>query len=173
MVYLLFFYFSIVVIGLAYKVISAKNPVHGVLTMLALFFHMAGFYLLLNAEFLAAVQVIVYCGAILVLYLFVLFLVDIKSEVKTGPFIKNGAKLAILSSILLLLTFLRGVKNFSLGPHGHFAIERVQEITHTKAIGQEVFTTYILPFEIAGLILLVAVVGGIALAKREAEGKEG
>ncbi len=170
MVQFLFFYFALVVIGLGLRIVTAKNPVHSVLLMLVLFFHMAGLYLLLNAEFLAAVQVIVYAGAILVLYLFVLFLVNLREEVKMSPFIQKGRWLGIAGAVALLITFLRGVANFSLGPHGQYTIEKIQEMTHTKAMGQAVYTTYILPFEIAGLILLVAVIGGLALAKREDKG---
>ncbi len=167
MVQLLFFYFALVVIGLGLRIVTAKNPVHSVLLMLVLFFHMAGLYLLLNAEFLAAVQVIVYAGAILVLYLFVLFLVNLREEVKVSPFIQKGRWLGIAGAVALFITFLRGVFSFSLGPHGQYTIEKIQQMTHTKAMGEAVYTTYILPFEIAGIILLVAVIGGLAMAKRE------
>ena len=79
---LLFLYCALVIIGTALLSVRFKNPVYSVLAVLVLFFHMAGLYLLLNAEFLAAIQIIVYAGAILVLYLFVLFLVNLKQEVK-------------------------------------------------------------------------------------------
>ncbi len=170
MVQLLFFYFAIAVIGLGIAIVNSKNPVHSVLMMLVLFFHMAGFYLLLNAEFLAAVQVIVYAGAILVLYLFVLFLVTLKEEVKISPFIQKGYWLGFIIAIGMFVTFIKGIQNFTLGPHGEYTIETIQHLTHTKAMGKAIYTTYILPFEIAGLILLIAVIGGIALAKREREG---
>lgn len=169
MLQLLFFYFAAVMIGLGLLIVNGRNPVHCVLLMLVLFFHMAGLYLLLNAEFLAAVQIIVYAGAILVLYLFVLFLVNLRDEVKMSPFIEKGRWFGAGVAAALLLTFLRAVKNFSLGPHGQYSIEKVQELTHTRAIGEAVYTTYILPFEIAGVILLVAVIGGLAIARREKE----
>ncbi len=170
MVQLLFFYFALVVIGLGLRIVTCKNPVHSVLLMLLLFFHMAGLYLLLNAEFLAAVQVIVYAGAILVLYLFVLFLVNLREELTMSPFVQKGKWAGLVAALALFLTFLRGVFNFTLGPHGQYTIEKVQQLTHTKAMGEAVYTTYILPFEIAGLILLVAVIGGLALAKKEDKG---
>ncbi len=166
MVRFFFLYFALVVLGLGIRIVTCKNPVHSVLLMLLMFFHMAGFYLLLNAEFLAAVQIIVYAGAVLVLYLFVLFLVDLRQEVKTSPFIK-GAWLGILGAVAIFLTFLRGVFNFSLGPRGEYSISAIQKLTHTKAMGEAIYTNYILPFEIAGLILLVAVIGGLALAKKD------
>ncbi len=170
MVQFLFFYFAIAVIGLGITIVNSRNPVHGVLLMLVLFFHMAGLYLLLNAEFLAAVQVIVYAGAILVLYLFVLFLVTLREEVRISPFIEKGYWMGFVIAIAMFITFIKGIQNFTLGEHGAYTIEKIGQLTHTKAMGEAIYTTYILPFEVAGLILLVAVVGGIALAKRERKG---
>jgi len=170
MLQLLFFYFAVVMTGLGLLIVTGRNPVHCVLLMLALFFHMAGLYLLLNAEFLAAVQIIVYAGAILVLYLFVLFLVNIRDEVEMSPFVEKGRWFGAAAAAALFITFLRAVKNFSLGPHGEYTIEKVQQLTHTKAIGEAIYTTYILPFEIAGVILLVAVIGGLAIARRDGKG---
>jgi len=143
-----------------------RNPVHSVLAVLVLFFHMAGLYLLLNAEFLAAIQIIVYAGAILVLYLFVLFLVNIKEEIKTERFVKNH-NIAKLIAFLVFVMLIPLLHSFRLGEPGKWTMDAIGQTTNTKALGMEIFTSYILPFEIIALILLVAVVGGILLAKQD------
>ena len=163
-----FIYCASVIIGTALLAVRFKNPVYSVLSVLVLFFHIAGLYLLLNAEFLAAIQIIVYAGAVLVLYLFVLFLVSLKSEVRVERFIKNS-RLAIAASFGLGLSLLVCIPSFKLGAKGQFPVERVSELTHTKAMGMELYSTFLLPFEIAGLILLIAVIGGLVLARKEEE----
>ncbi len=162
----IFLYCALVIITTAILTVRFRNPVHSVLAVLVLFFHMAGLYLLLNAEFLAAVQVIVYAGAILVLYLFVVFLVNVKKEIKTDRFIASY-KIAAICSFLVFVLLIAGSRSFLIGPSGKWTIEAVNRITHTKAIGSEIFSTYVLPFEIVALILLVAVIGGILLAKQD------
>ncbi|NLX18021.1 MAG: NADH-ubiquinone/plastoquinone oxidoreductase chain 6 [Desulfobulbus sp.] len=162
-----FIYCALMIIASSILAISFRNPIHCVLMVLVLFFHMAGLYLTLNAEFLAAVQIIVYAGAILVLYLFVLFLVSLRDEIRLIPFIANAwigrAVSAGLAGVLLFAV----LPSFTIGEKGRWTVEAVREVTHTKAIGQELYTTYLLPFEIAGLILLVALLGGLVLARRE------
>ena len=164
---LLFFcYCATAIVGTGLLAVTMKNPVHCVLSVLVLFFHMAGLYLLLGAEFLAAVQVIVYAGAILVLYLFVVFLVSLKDELKMDCFVKSGW-LGRIFAVALGLCLLYILPVFRLGQKGNWPVEEVQRVTHTKALGQEMYTTYILPFEIAGVILLIAVIGGLVLARRD------
>ena len=165
---LLFLYCALVIIGTALLSVRFKNPVYSVLAVLVLFFHMAGLYLLLNAEFLAAIQIIVYAGAILVLYLFVLFLVNLKQEVKVERFIVNHG-LSTLISIYLGICLLAIIPSFKLGAKGNYPVERIQQLTHTKAMGLEIYSTFLLPFEIAGLILLIAVIGGLVLARNDNE----
>ncbi|MDY0391666.1 MAG: NADH-quinone oxidoreductase subunit J [Desulfobulbus oligotrophicus] len=162
-----FIYCALMIIASSILAVSLRNPIHCVLMVLILFFHMAGLYLTLNAEFLAAVQIIVYAGAILVLYLFVLFLVSLRDEIRLVPFIANawvGRAVAVGLAGVLLYAVLPA---FILGEKGKWPVEAVREVTHTKVIGQELYTTYLLPFEIAGLILLVALLGGLVLARRE------
>jgi NADH-quinone oxidoreductase subunit J len=163
-----FLYSAFVIIGTALLAVRFKNPVYSVLSVLVLFFHMAGLYLLLNAEFLAAIQVIVYAGAILVLYLFVLFLVSLKDEIKIERFV-NNRRLATIASVGFGLCLLYIVPSFELGTKGNFTVQRITELTHTKAMGLEIYSTFLLPFEIAGLILLIAVIGGLVLARKEEE----
>ncbi len=168
---LLFLYCSLVILASGLAAIRMRNPVHSVLMVLLLFFHMAGLYLLLGAEFLAAVQVIVYAGAILVLYLFVLFLVSLKEELRLGRFVDSawlGMVLAggIGAGLLYILPL------FVPGRRGQWPPELVRQVTHTKALGQEMYSTFILPFEIAGLILLIAVIGGLVLARKDKEAEQ-
>lgn len=162
---LFFGYCGLMIIASGLLAISLRNPVHCVLMVLVLFFHLAGLYLTLNAEFLAAVQIIVYAGAILVLYLFVLFLVNLRDELHLDAFIANpwvGRAIALgLAGGLLFV-----IPSLTLGNKGSWSLAAIKELTHTRALGQELFSTYLLPFEIAGLILLVALIGGLVLARR-------
>ena len=163
---LFFGYCALMIIASGLLAISLRNPVHCVLMVLVLFFHMAGLYLTLNAEFLAAVQIIVYAGAILVLYLFVLFLVSLREELHLDAFVP-GAWLGRIIAGSLALALVAVIPAFSLGEKGKWTIDAIKELTHTKALGVEMYSTYLLPFEIAGLILLVALIGGLVLARRE------
>jgi NADH-quinone oxidoreductase subunit J len=162
---LFFGYFSIVMIVLSLLIITRRNPVHSVLWMLVLFFHIAGLYLFLNAEFLAAVQLILYAGAILVLFLFVIMMLNLKEELTAERFIGEwpiGVALGI--SILMFIYFT--ISKFIQGPAGQYTIEAIKKETHTKTIGKVLYTEYLFPFEIASLILLIAIVGAIVLAKK-------
>lgn len=164
---LFFGYFSIVMIVLSLLIITRRNPVHSVLWMLALFFHIAGLYLFLNAEFLAAVQLILYAGAILVLFLFVIMMLNLKEELTAERFIGEwpiGVALGI--SILMFIYFT--ISKFIQGPAGQYTIEAIKRETHTKTIGKVLYTEYLFPFEIVSLILLIAIVGAIVLAKKKA-----
>ncbi len=160
-----FCYCAVMIIGTGLLAITLRNPVHSVLMVLVLFFHMAGLYLTLQAEFLAAVQIIVYAGAILVLYLFVLFLVSLREEVLIDRYV-DSAWIGRIFAAGLAVALVGILPTFILGNKGNWPPARIQQITHTKVMGQEMYTTFILPFEIAGLILLVAVIGGLVLAKR-------
>lgn len=160
-----FWYNALVIVLCGILAISLRNPVHSVLAVLVLFFHMAGLYLLLQAEFLAAVQVIVYAGAILVLYLFVLFLVNLKEELRVSAFVPGvwlGRGIAVTLAGLLLWA----VPSFVLGEKGGWPSAAIQQTSQTKALGMELFTAYLLPFEIAGVLLLVALIGGLVLASK-------
>jgi NADH-quinone oxidoreductase subunit J len=163
---IIFIYFALAMTTLSILVITRKNPIHSVLFMLALFFHIAALYLFLNAEFLAAVQVILYAGAILVLFLFVITMLNLKAEIFTEPFIGEWpVSLAIGSSLLLLIFFT--LRDLLQGPVGTYTIEMIQRETNTKILGRVLYTEYLFPFEIASLILLIAIVGAMVLAKKK------
>ena len=163
---LFFGYYAVVIVFLSMLVVTRKNPVHSVMWMLLLFFHIAGLYLFLNAEFIAAIQVIVYAGAILVLFLFVVLLLNLKEELKIDRFIGSWpAAFAIASATFVMVSV--ALKSLVLGPQGKYSIDYIQQGTHTKVLGQLLYTEFLFPFEIASLILLVAVIGAIVLAKRK------
>ena len=169
---LFFIYCALVITASGILAISLRNPVHCVLMVLVLFFHMAGLYLTLNAEFLAAVQIIVYAGAVLVLYLFVLFLVSLREELHLDAFVPR-AWIGRIIAIGLALALLRIVPAFTLGPQEALTSQAIKAVTNAKALGLELFSTFLLPFELAGLILLVALLGGLVLARREEDADEG
>lgn len=166
---LLFAYFAVATVLFSILVVTRKNPVHSVLWMLLLFFHIASLYLLLNAEFLAAVQVIVYAGGILVLFLFVVLLMNLREEVRISRFIGAGPT-GFTFAVALLVVVIMSIRSFVAAPPGVYSIELIKQETHTKALGMLLYTEYLYPFEIASLILLVAIVGAIVLAKRRLKG---
>jgi NADH-quinone oxidoreductase subunit J len=165
LVQLYFFYHAIVITALSLVIVTRKNPVHSVIFMLVLFFHIASLYLFLNAEFIAAIQVIVYAGAILVLFLFVVLLLNLRKEMTMDHFSFTWPT-GVVIAIAIFATIVISVHGIRLGPSGAFTIERIQDLTQTKAIGTVLYTKYIFPFEVASLILLVAIVGAITLAKK-------
>ncbi len=163
MTLILFGYFSAMVVGTATLVVTLRNPVYSAMSLLIMFFHVAGLFVLLNAEFIAAIQVLVYAGAILVLYLFVVMLLNLKREERYHRQYLLGAFLGavILTELVLILfrtTFQSAV--------GSYTPEQIQTIGNTEAVGKALFTTYLLPFEVASLVLLAAMIGAIVLAKR-------
>jgi len=160
---LLFFYFGGVIVGAAALVVTLRNPVYSAISLLVMFFHVAGIFVLLNAEFIAAVQVLVYAGAILVLYLFVVMLLNLKREERYHQqyFLGVFLGVVILTEVALIL-----VRTTFSGAVGPFTPAVIQAVGNTEAVGRSLFTTYLLPFEVASLILLVAMVGAIILAKR-------
>jgi NADH-quinone oxidoreductase subunit J len=163
---LFFAYYAVVIIGLSLLVVTRRNPVHSVMWMLLLFFHIAGLYLFLNAEFIAAIQVIVYAGAILVLFLFVVLLLNLKEEMLIKRYVGSWpAGLFVTGLLFVMVVSVLG--SYVQGPSGKYSIDVIKSETHAKALGKLLYTEYLFPFEIASLILLVAVVGAVVLAKRK------
>ncbi|MGA1846406.1 NADH-quinone oxidoreductase subunit J [Deferribacter abyssi] len=146
--------------------ITRINPVHSALWMLLTFFSVAGIFVQLDAEFIAAIQVLVYAGAILVLYLFVVMLLNPKSH----GFIKIPFRYAIgtLVSIVLVVQIFIAMKTTNiLGLKGSVTEQMMKELGNVKLFGKELFTNFLVPFEIASILLLVAMIGAIVLAKKE------
>jgi len=163
---LFFGYYAVVIVFLSMLVVTRKNPVHSVMWMLLLFFHIAGLYLFLNAEFIAAIQIIVYAGAILVLFLFVVLLLNLKEELKIDMLISSWPAAFAVASVFFVMVSIT-LRSLVLAPPGKYSIDFIQQATHTKVLGQLLYTEFLFPFEIASLILLVAVIGSIVLAKRK------
>jgi len=166
---LYFGYFAFAITVLSLLVITRKNPIHSVAWMLLLFFHIAGLYLFLNAEFLAVVQIIVYAGGILVLFLFAVLLVNIKEELTAGKYIGAGAT-GFTFALALLVVVLMSLRSFVAAPPGIYTIDLIQQETNTVVLGKILYTEFLYPFEVVSLILLVAIVGAIVLAKRRLKG---
>lgn len=162
---LFFLYFAVAITGLSLLVVTRKNPVHSVLWMLMLFIHIASLYLFLNAEFMAAIQVIVYAGGILVLFLFVVLLMNLREELRISKYIGAGPT-GFTFAVALLVVVIMSIKSFIAAPPGMYTIDLIKKETHTKLLGKLMYTEFLYPFEITSLILLVAIIGAIVLAKR-------
>lgn len=165
---LFFGYFAGMIATTSILVVALRNPVYSALSLLVMFFHIAGLFVTLHAEFLAAVQIIVYAGAILVLYLFVVMLLNVKQDDRYHSQWRIAALVCVplLVESIVLLSGGTGPTNpggQSLQSGQHDAITN----DNTRAIGETLFSTYLFPFEVASLVLLVAMIGAIVLAKRD------
>ena len=171
----IFFYvFSATAVLTASLVIIARNPVHAVLFLILTFFSAAGLFVLLGAEFLAMLLVIVYVGAVAVLFLFVVMMLDVDfAELRAG-FINNawlGA--AVGGLVLAALIGVVGMQAYQPNITGQAAVPQLSgpdAVSNTEALGRVLYTKYIFYFQVAGLILLVAMIGAIVLTLRHKEG---
>jgi NADH-quinone oxidoreductase subunit J len=146
----------------AILVVLAKNPVHSVLYLILTFFCIAGHYVLMNAQFLAAVHVIVYAGAIMVLFLYVIMLLNLNEE--TEPHKPAILKVsATICSGLLLLIFIGALK----GTDKIVSVPASAEIGLVKNLGKIMFNEFLLPFEVTSVLLLAAMVGAVMLGKNK------
>ena len=162
----LFYVFSAILVFAALRVVTAKNPVHAVLWLVLAFFTAAAHWLMLRAEFLAIVLVLVYVGAVMVLFLFVVMMLDINFDNLRKEFrsyIPVGATVGVLVAIEMALTLIGGRLGLPAGGGGGTAAGG----SNTKALGALVYTEYVYPFEIAAVILLVAIIAAIALTHRK------
>lgn len=158
----LFYFLSFVAILSALMVVFSKNPVFSVLYLIITFFSIAGHYVLLNAQFLAAVHVIVYAGAIMVLFLYVIMLLNLNQEAE--PHKSNYLRFAaVICAGLLLVILLGSLRGTELLTQQH----ATQEAGYVKNIGKVLFRDFLLPFEVASVLLLAAMVGAVMLGKSE------
>jgi NADH-quinone oxidoreductase subunit J len=168
-----FYLFATFTVLAGLMVIVARNPVHAVLFLILAFFNAAGLFVLLNAEFLAMLLVIVYVGAVAVLFLFVVMMLDVDfAELRAG-FIKNAPLGALIGGIvaaeLILVLGLRAIEP-GLGKALAAPVPDPARISNTEALGRLLYTKYVYFFQGAGLILLVAMIGAIVLTLRHKEG---
>jgi NADH-quinone oxidoreductase subunit J len=168
-----FYLFAIVTVGSGLMVITVRNPVHAVLFLILAFFNAAGLFVLLGAEFLAMILVIVYVGAVAVLFLFVVMMLDVDfAELRGGftTFLPVGG----LIGAILLGELLLAVTAWTFAPQAATLIRDkippAGQVTNTEAIGQVLYTKYVYFFELSGLILLIAMIGAIVLTLRHRVG---
>jgi len=169
-----FYIFSFAAVLSAILVIIARNPVHAVLFLILAFFNAAGLFVLLGAEFLAMLLVIVYVGAVAVLFLFVVMMLDVDfAELRAG-FIKNAGMGVLIGGIVLIeLIMVLGFHTYSSNIIGNPSAPQplaADNVTNTEALGRILYTKYIFYFQTAGLILLVAMIGAIVLTLRHKPG---
>ena len=170
LVTLAFYLFATILILAAIAVISARNPVHSVLFLILAFFNAAGLFVLLGAEFLAMILVVVYVGAVAVLFLFVVMMLDIDfAELKRGTLQFLPIGLAVGGILAAELVFLVSF-NWQLPAATHMAAATPAGVSNTAALGQILYTDYVYYFQIAGLVLLVAMIGAIVLTLRHRPG---
>src|SRR6476620_907988 len=158
----IFYAFAAVLLFAGLRVITARNPVHGALFLVLAFFTAAGLWLLLRAEFLAIALVVVYVGAVMVLFLFVVMMLDINLERLREGFWRN-LPLALVVGVIMVAEMVTVVANHYWGAGGAPAAERY---SNTKMLGLILYTDYAYAFEIAAVILLVAIIAAIALTLR-------
>jgi NADH-quinone oxidoreductase subunit J len=168
-----FYAFAAVTVAAGVMVISARNPVHSVLFLILAFFNAAGLFVIMGAEFIAMILVIVYVGAVAVLFMFVVMMLDINFvELRQGflQYLPIGALVGLVLLAELVLIFGSwAVSPDALAMAGS-PTPALTKITNTHALGQVLYTDYIFLFESAGLILLVAMIGAIVLTLRSREG---
>ena len=168
---LVFYMFALVAIASALMVVTSKNPVHSVLFLILTFFNGAGLFVLLGAEFLAMILVVVYVGAVAVLFMFVVMMLDINFvELRQGFLTYLPYGIAIGLVLLVELIFVVG--GWHLSPESAMAIGAPipETVTNTHALGAVIYTDYIYLFQAAGFILLIAMIGAIVLTHRKRPG---
>ncbi len=159
----LFYFIAFLTIISALFVVLNRNPVYSAVMLVFCFFSLAALYVLLEAYFVAVLEIIVYAGAIMVLFLFVIMLINVGKEIAATSIIVKAKVLPFMLVILFSLNIILLILWRNEGLHQSNTISSVGSIT---AIGQALFTKYLLPFEIASLLLLVALIGTVYLAKK-------
>ncbi|SDU12171.1 NADH dehydrogenase subunit J [Stappia sp. ES.058] len=170
----IFFYlFATVAVASAFMVIASRNPVHSVLFLILAFFNAAGLFILLGAEFLAMLLVVVYVGAVMVLFLFVVMMLDVDFvEMRQGflQYMPVGGLIGMILLVELLLVLGVWVISPEVIANTSAPAPTPQDGANISALGQLIYTRYILYFQTAGLVLLVAMIGAIVLTLRHKEG---
>lgn len=168
MVPIFFIIFTVIALVSAIVMITHKNPVYSALFLIMTFFALAGFYFLLEAQFIAIVQIIVYAGAIMVLFLFVMMLLNLRQEVRLPigrPYqvaLGCGFALVLLAQVVFIAR-----SGLTLSKVGEFSPDRINATGNVETIGQQLFTTFLFPFEAASVLLLVGIIGAIILGRKK------
>ncbi len=159
----------------AIGVIALRNPVHAALSLLGTFLCVAGLFVLMHAEFIAAVQILVYAGGVMVLFLFVIMLVRVRTIPQEPQYLRSFVPAAVGVGALLAVLVGVGLWAAAQGPPASGAVlQTVQGVSlgNTEAVGWNLYRDYLLPFEVVSIVLLVAMIGAIVMGRKEAE-KEG
>jgi len=162
----LFYILAVVSIGSGILVITRRSPVMSVLYLILNFFALAGLYLTLHAQFIAVIQIIVYAGAIMVLFLFVIMLLNLGDEQKLSERVsfRKMTAVGLSFAVLMELVYIVLVREEEFPVKN---IERAVEIGSVEHIGKELFSTFLFPFEVTSVLLIAAIVGAVVLAKRK------
>jgi NADH-quinone oxidoreductase subunit J len=158
-----FYLFSAILVFAALRVITTRNPVHAALWLVLCFFTAAGVWILLNAEFLAIALVLVYVGAVMVLFLFVVMMLDVNFDSMRTNF-RSYVPVAATVGVLIVLEMTLVIVGARLGQG---AAPAAAQDSNTKALGRLIYVDYVYPFEIAAVVLLVAIIAAIALTHRQ------
>jgi NADH-quinone oxidoreductase subunit J len=159
----LFYLLAALSIISALLVVFSRVPIYSVLWLVVCFFTIAGHYILLNAQFLAIVHIIVYAGAIMVLFLFVVMLLNLNKENEQHKV--NKVKFAaVISGGILFLTLIAAMRSTALG---EYALPQTSNIGMVQQVGMKLFTDFVLPFELSSVLFLSAMIGAVVLAKKD------
>jgi NADH-quinone oxidoreductase subunit J len=163
------FFFGIVALAAIISgilVVTCRNPINSALSLILTFFCLATFYVTLDAPFMAAIQVIVYAGAIMVLIVFVIMLLNLRTEtsLRSRHAVAIGSIVGALTLFEIIYFLLRS--RFT-GLRGGLTKDIIERVGHTELIGKSMFTDFLLPFEITSILLLVAIIGAVVLAKKK------
>lgn len=168
-----FYLFAFIMLASAVMVVAARNPVHSVLFLILAFFNAAALFLLAGAEFLGLILLVVYVGAVAVLFLFVVMMLDVDfAELKHGAlkYAPIGALVGIIVAVELIVVFVSMHLAPSVADHVTQPMPDLAQRTNTEALGDILYTNYVFYFQLAGLVLLVAMIGAIVLTMRHKTG---
>lgn len=163
---LIFFYLVALVAVLAgFLVVKCQSPVNSAISLVMTFFCLAIFYVMLNAPFMAAIQIMVYAGAIMVLIIFTIMLLNLGAEARKRY--THGVVWSAIASGIILCQVVYFLDGKVMTTKGDITSAMVNEIGHTEMIGRALFTEFLLPFEITSILLLVAIVGAVVISKKK------
>lgn len=160
---ILFWFLSALAIVAAIGVVSSKNPVYSVLWLIVVFFAISGHYVLMNAQFLAIVNIIVYAGAIMVLFLFVVMLMNLNAEAEPPKNIYLKVA-GVIAGLCLMLVIIAALSNDT---NSHVVLQAGTSVGLIKNLGNALFNEYVIPFEISSVLFLSAMIGAVVIGKKE------
>ena len=162
-----FYLLAVVAVISGFLVVTCKSPINNAIALMMTFVCLANFYVMLHAPFMAAIQIMVYAGAILMLIIFTIMLLNLGTAVaRKGS--HSIAWASVLSAMIFMQIYYLLNRGKPTGVTGEITADVVSQVGHTELIARSLFTDFLLPFEIASILLLVAIVGAVVLAKKEA-----